>query len=108
MEKAIIEIPTEHYRMTVIITDTNAPKGIPKMKHLRYRCSFHYDSEQYGNGFYLSIKNEYGDYFHCIDLRYDRSFKKSEKEKWLEQWAKNYWNGKNGAWLIKSIEIIKE
>lgn len=40
-----------------------------------------------------------------FDLRYDRSFRKSEKEKWLENWARNYWNGKNGAWGIKSLEI---
>ena len=107
MKKALIEIPTTNYRMTVTIIDP-LPKNAPMVQHLRYRCSFYYDPEQYGNGFYLSIKNDHGGYFQGIDLRYDRSFKKSEKEKWLEQWVKNYWNGKNGAWLIKNIEIIKE
>lgn len=29
----------------------------------------------------------------------------AEKKKWIEEFAKNYWNGKNGAWVIKSLEI---
>ena len=59
----------------------------------------------YGNGFYLTITNEDDVYFKGFDLRYDRTFKKAEKKKWIEEFAKNYWNGKNGAWGIKSLEI---
>ena len=41
-----------------------------------------------------------------LDIRYDRSFNKSNKSKWLEEWARNYWCGKNGAWSVKEIDIV--
>lgn len=56
--------------------------------------------------FFLDIESN-GFSTQYFDLRYDRSFKKAEKEKWLEEWARNYWNGKNDAWAIKSLEITK-
>jgi hypothetical protein len=93
------------YRMRLIITNPNVPKGIENEKHLSYCCTFIYDSMDYGNGFYLTITNEDDVYFKGFDLRYDRTFKKAEKKKWIEEFAKNYWNGKNGAWGIKSLEI---
>lgn len=95
------------YKMKVRITDPNTPKGMTSELCFKLICSFIYDSEQYGNGFFLNIEGEgFEDKF--FDLRYDRSFKKSEKEKWLENWAESYWSGKNGAWGIKSLEIEKE
>lgn len=97
-----------NYRMRVRIEKYILPNYKPLEQCLRYRCSFSYDSEQYGNGFFLLITNEHGGYFTGIDLRYDRTFKKAEKKKWLEKWAKNYWNGENGAWLFKSLEITEE
>lgn len=33
--------------------------------------------------------------------------KKQKRKKWLEEWARNYWSGENGAWAIKSLEITK-
>lgn len=96
------------YKMKVIITDPETPVGMVGEMMVKMNCSFFYNPKQYGNGFSLRIRSEDGRFGNDYDLRYDRSFKKSEKEKWLEQWAKNYWNGKNSAWLIKSIEIIKE
>ena len=91
-----------NYEMKVRITDPNTQNELS----YKLECSFSYDEEQYGNGFFLGIegKDFSSQYF---DLRYDRSFKKSEKEKWLEKWARNYWSGENGAWAIKSLEIKK-
>lgn len=91
-----------NYKMKVRIIKPNTQNELLYI----LECSFSYDEEQYGNGFFLSIegKDFSSQYF---DLRYDRSFKKFEKEKWLEKWARNYWSGENGAWAIKSLEITK-
>ena len=96
-----------NYKMIVTITDPDTEKGMYSVLRFVLDCTFVYDSEQYGNGFFLSIKCENFE-FMFFDLRYDRTFKKSEKEKWLEEWAKSYWNGKNGAWVVKSLDIIEE
>lgn len=94
------------YEMKVRITDPNTPKSMVSERYYKLKCFFVYDEEQYGNGFFLNIegKDFSSQYF---DLRYDRSFRKSEKKKWLENWARNYWSGENGAWAIKSLEITK-
>lgn len=95
-----------NYEMNVRITDPNTPDGMTSELSFNLTCSFAYDEEQYGNGHYLVIKGKGFSPQH-IDLRYDTSFKRDKKEKWLENWARNYWSGKNGAWAIKSLEITK-
>ena len=88
-----------HYGMKVIIfKDENE-------KEYALDCWFSYDEEQYGNGYCVSIegKDFYPQY---LDIRYDRSFNKSNKSKWLEEWVRGYWSGKNGAWSIKEIDIV--
>lgn len=94
------------YKMKVQITDLNTPKGMTSELCLELKCSFVYDEEQYGNGFFLNIEGK-GFYPQCFDLRYDRSFKKSEKKKWLENWARNYWSGENGSWKCSEIKIVE-
>lgn len=92
-----------NYEMKVVITKDE------KEKERTLDCWFSYDEEQYGNGHYVSIKaKEF--YPQYIDIRYDKSFNISNKSKWLEEWARSYWSGENGAWSIKYIEItpIKE
>lgn len=100
-----------NYKMKVIITDPETPAGMAGMVGemiIKMNCSFFYNSKQYGNGYSLKIRTDDGRFEQGFDLRYDKTFKKAEKEKWLEDWAKNYWNGKNGAWAIKTLEIIKK
>ena len=94
------------YKMKVSITDPNTKEGMFSELLFDLECCFIYDEEQYGNKHYVSI---YGKEFYSqyIDIRYDKSFKVDKKEEWLENWARNYWSGKNGAWAIKSIEITK-
>lgn len=94
------------YKMKVIITDPKTPKTMTSELFFDLECEFAYDEEQYGNGHYVSIKGkEY--YQQIIDLRYDKTFDRNNKEKWLENWARNYWSGENGAWAIKTLEIAK-
>lgn len=95
------------YQMKVVITDPETPKGMTSDLFFDLSCRFTYDEEQYGNGHYVSIGSKEF-YRQVFDLRYDLTFDRNNKVKWLEDWARNYWNGKNGAWIIKSLEIIKE
>ena len=46
------------YKMKVRITDPNTPKGMTSELCLELKCTFVYDEEQYGNGFFLDIESE--------------------------------------------------
>ena len=93
------------YEMKVIIEDPNTEEGMSSGLFFTLNCDFCYDEDQYGNGHYVSIEGE-GFSPKCFDIRYDRSFNRSNKSKWLEEWARSYWSGKNGAWIVKKIDII--
>lgn len=90
------------YQMTVTIIN---PENNDEITY-DLSCVFIYDAEQYGNGYYVSIKGKefYPQY---IDLRYDKAFNPENKTEYLMSWAKNYWSGKNGAYAVKSLEIVK-
>ena len=94
------------YIMKVRITDPETPEGMVSELFFELKCNFFYDKDQYGNGHYVSIKGKefYGNSY---DLRYDHSFDPGKKEEWLEAWARSYWSGKNGAWTVKTLEILK-
>lgn len=95
-----------NYKMTVRITDPNTKAGMISELMFKLDCSFAYDKDQYGNGHYVGIKGKNFSPL-CYDLRYDHSFNRNEKEKWLEEWARNYWSGTDGAWAVKSLDIEK-
>lgn len=92
--------------MKATITDPNTEQGMTSNLFFDLDCVFAFDENQYGNGHYVSICGKEF-YKQIIDLRYDQSFDRNNKEKWLENWARSYWSGKNGAWTIKSLEITK-
>ena len=94
------------YTMNVVIADPETKVGMTSDLFMKLVCFFAYDPEQYGNGHWLKIKGSEGFEGH-IDLRYDTDFDRNNKIEYLEKWAKNYWSGKNGAYYVKSIEIIK-
>ena len=93
------------YTMNVTIEDPNTEEGMSSGLFFTLNCDFCYDEEQYGNGHYVSIEGK--DFCsQYLDIRYDRSFNRSNKSKWLEEWARRYWSGKNGAWIVEKIDII--
>ena len=94
------------YNMKVNLINPNIEEGMEREIFFDLTCDFFYDKDQYGNGHYVSIKG-YRFNSEYIDLRYDKDFNRNEKDKWLETWARGYWSGKNGAWAIKTLEIIK-
>ena len=87
------------YEMKVVITKDGDEKTYI------LDCGFSYDEEQYGNGYCASVEGK-GFYPKYFDIRYDRSFNRGNKSKWLEEWARSYWSGENGAWSIKEIDIV--
>lgn len=92
------------YTMNVKITNPEPYEGMENEIQMSLDCCFCYDENQYGNGHYVSIKGQQF-YPQYIDLRYDQSFDRNNKEKWLEEWAKNYWSGKNGSYSVESLTI---
>lgn len=95
-----------NYKMTVEIFDPETPVGMFSGLKLSLFCDVFRDSNDFGNGCYVSIHGK-GFSKNVFDVRYDSSFKFDEADVWLENWAKNYWNGCNGAWKFKSCQILK-
>lgn len=95
------------YTMLVTITDPNTPKGMCSDITMKLICRFAYNPQQYGNGHYVSITVEGEDAYvgESYDLRYDKTFDFKHKERWLEDWAKSYWSGKNGAYAVKTLRV---
>lgn len=95
-----------NYKMTVEIYDPDTPSGMFSSLKLYLFCEFFCDPNDFGNGCYVSIRGE-GFSKNVFDIRYDKSFNIDEPDVWLKNWAKNYWNGCNGAWKTKSLQILK-
>lgn len=95
-----------NYKMMVEIYDPDSPVGKFSCLKLNLFCDVFCDPNDFGNGCYITIRGE-GFFKNVIDLRYDKSFNIVESDVWLKNWAKNYWNGCNGAWKVKSLQILK-
>jgi hypothetical protein len=97
------ENTVSHYNVKVVIYNP-ADKNEERTFELMFRFTY---LGRFSRDFMCRVKGK-DFYDHIIDLRYDLSFNPNEKEKWIEDWVKNYWNGKNGAYQLKAFEIIKE
>lgn len=98
-----------NYKMNVTIKDPQTPKGMYSGLQFSFTCYFIHNTATYGNGYYVNIvpdQKEFGALY--IDLRYDKTFNRENKSKWLEQWVKNYWCGENGAWVVDTLKIEQE
>ncbi len=90
------------YRMNIVIENSITDHKVA----FNLNCNFFYDEDQYGNGHYVSIiGKEFSK--QVIDLRYDISFDRNNKEKWIEKWIKSQWCGKDVAYSLESFKIIK-
>ena len=90
------------YTMNVTIVKPNEEETMS----FEMSWEFAYNEDDYGNGHHALVKSEAFPTT-AYDLRYDTSFNRNKKEEWLVRWAKNYWNGENGAWAVKSVEVTK-
>jgi len=94
------------YTMKVKLTDPKTAEGMMSELFFTMDWEFAYNEDDYGNGHHALVKSEAFPTT-AYDLRYDNTFHRNKKEEWLVSWAKNYWNGKNGAWAVKSVEVTK-
>lgn len=97
------------YKIKVLITDSNTEVGMYSGLYLILNCKWYFNADpRCGDyGYYVIIKaNEFAEekYF----LGYDRPLTTHQQLKWLENWVKNYWNGKGDVWIVKTLEIEKE
>ena len=95
-----------NYKMNVTIKKPQTPNGMYSGLQFSFNCYFIHEPDTYGNGYYVNIvpdQKEFGSEY--IDLRYDKTFNRENKAKWLEQWAKNYWSGESGAWVVDTLKI---
>lgn len=95
-----------NYKMTVEIYDPESPVEMFSGLSLNLFCEVFFDPNDFGNGCYVSIHGE-GFSKNVFDVRYDKSFNIDAPDVWIKDWAKNYWSGCNGAWSIKSLQILK-
>ena len=90
------------YSMQVVILNPKA-EGMDSDMFLNLKCYFSHDPETYGNGYYLHIVGDGME--KSYDLRYNTDFRSNRKISFITQWAENYWNGENGAYILKSISV---
>lgn len=97
-----------NYKMNVTIKDPQTQKDMYSGLQFSFICHFLNYPDKYGNGYYVKIEPSQKEY--CtkfIDLRYDKTFNPSNMSKWLEQWAKNYWSGVDGSWVVDKLKIYQ-
>ena len=97
-----------NYKMTVTIANPKTPDGMSSDLTMNLKCGFSIDHRTpYGNKTYLLITDEQHNHELLLDLRYDTTYNPEKKVEWLEQWARGYWNGKNGAYAVKSLSVTE-
>ena len=95
-----------NYKMNVTIKDPQTQKGMVSCLQFSFTCYFTYHSNSHSNGYFVYIEPVQKQFDTlCIDLRNDLKFNCNKKSEWLEQWAKNYWSGENGSWVVDTLKI---
>ena len=97
------------YKMKLSITDPNTEVDMYSCLYLILHCKWYFNADLHCGdyGYYVTIKgNEFAE--ERYHLGYDRPLTIHQQIKWLEKWARNYWDGKGDTWVIKTLEIEKE
>ena len=95
------------YSMNVVICNPNRPDGMISDILFKLTAEFVVDAETYGKKTWLHIKSD-TDFEAYYDLRYDNEYHRGKEKEFLEHWAHNYWSGKNGAYIVKTLDITQE
>ena len=90
-----------NYRVLVKIMNPKT-KSVQDMELF---AEFSHNPKTYGNGYYVYLSMENG-WEHLYDLRYDMTFNPNNKSEWLKDWARAFWTGKNGAFELRSVEVV--
>ena len=89
------------YKMKVAITNPNTEDSI--ILH----CKFYYDKSIDSVGYYVEIEGKEFPREMYVLGHFD-ILNVYQQIEFLEKWAKNYWNGEDDTWTIKTLEIEKE
>lgn len=92
------------YKMKVTITDPNTEVGMFSSLSVILHCKFYYDKAVNSLGYYVEIEGKEFLQERYI-LGYHNLLSEQQLIKWLENWARNYWDGKDDTWVIKTLEI---
>ena len=92
------------YRIAVILEDPNSDGMLVSTFGYDMVATFASNEKQYGNGTSVVIESSAG-FEVRYDIRYDNSYHLGKEKEWLEQWANGYWNGKDGAFKVKTMTI---
>ena len=101
----------EQYKVSYHIAGRkyNDPEGAMTTLIFSVKVSFHYNPDDYGNGYYMNIEGEnepFGNSY--IDIRYDRDFHRAKKISYIASYFENRYDGKNGAWKLLGINIHED
>ena len=95
------------YKMKVTITDPNTEVDMFSSLSIILHCKFYYDKSINSLGYYVEIEGKEFLQERYI-LGYFNLLSERQQIKWIENWARNYWDGKDDTWTIKTLEIEKE
>ena len=95
------------YKMKVTITNPNTEFGMFSGLTIILHCKFYYDNEINSLGYYVEIEGKEFLQERYV-LGYSSLLSEQDQIKWLEKWARNYWDGKGDTWTVKTIEIEEE
>ena len=87
------------------IEEPDVESGMSNQMVLKLNAAFSHNPKTYGNGYFLAIADEEERFRNSYDLRYDKEFDPKAKIAYLEKWVRGYWNGENGAFVLRSIDI---
>lgn len=99
-----MEKETKSYILKVTIQN---PEDTSELINFTFDVIYTTDKNNYGNGTYLNIKGRDAGRTdsHLYDIRYNRDYHTGHEIEFLTAWACEYWNGENGAYILKNISI---
>ena len=95
------------YSMNVVICNPNTPDGMNSDIFFKLEAKFAVDPDTYGKKTWLHIHGNHN-FEAYYDLRYDNEYHRGQEKEFLEYWAHTYWSGKDGAYIVKTLDITEE
>lgn len=95
------------YLMNAVVCDPYTPDDMNSDILFKLTAEFAVDPNTYGKKTWLYIHgNKHFEAYY--DLRYENEYHRGKEKEFLEYWARNYWCGKEGAYILKTLDIREE
>ena len=95
------------YLINAVICDPYTPEGMNSDILFKLTAEFAVDPKTYGKKTWLYIHGN-KNFEAYYDLRYDSEYHRGQEKEFLEYWAHTYWSGKDGAYIVKTLDITEE